>query len=215
MRRRSASRTGLAALALAVMAATATAPAQAGERDRPTCKRPHTRTLAHNRVARVFETRPARASYDSRLFGCLRSVGKAIRLDEASDDGYVSSSAYDHVRLAGRFVAWSTSYYDISCKADCPPGYDPSTDWVNVYNLRNNQTRSIALESPPTAVAVARFGAIAWTEGTGDQVELSVRDRAGTRQVAQGAIDTTSIAIAGGTLIWRQDGRRRSEPLSR
>src|SRR5215213_10128239 len=91
------------------------APAQAA-----TCKRPDTTTLAANGVARVFE-RDGSGSFDRRLYGCLRSHGRAIRLEDAYDDGYVTSYAYANVRLAGRFAAWSFETYDISCKADCPP----------------------------------------------------------------------------------------------
>jgi hypothetical protein len=179
-----------------------------------TCARPGTVTLARNAHLRVFETRAVAArDYERVLRACNRHTGRTVRLARAFDDGYVTSATYSRVRLAGRFVAWSSSYTDVSCKADCPPGYDTTTYAVHVRDIRLAKSRNRAIASRATALVVTARGAIAWTVGTAPQVELSALDSAGRRVLDSGAIDPKSLAAKASVVTWSRDGRPRSETV--
>ncbi len=95
----------LMALAVVVVALL---PGDAPAKQPPGCKRSGNRTQAKNAVARVFSA-PREIQDDPesrRLYGCLRSVGRPLALADSFDDGYVLSSVWGDVRLAGRFAAW-------------------------------------------------------------------------------------------------------------
>jgi hypothetical protein len=198
----------LIALAVISLAAMIGAPAQAAKR-KP-CTRAKTHTLAKNRVARVFERQGSGNTYDSRLFGCLRSRNRAVPLEDALDADTLAYG-YDDVTLARRFVAWSYEYTDISCKAACPEGYDPTTNEVAVRSLRRKRTRRQSIATAPVIVLVSRRGALVWTQRDGGHtVAVHLRNSKGHSVVARGVSDTSGFAIAGGTLGWKQDGRRHS-----
>jgi hypothetical protein len=121
---------------------------------------------------------------------------------------------YHHVTLARRFVAWSYEHTDISCKAACPEGYDPTFDEVSVRDLRRKRTRHQSIPTAPRAVLVSRRGALVWTLRDGSHtVAVHLRNSKGHSVVAHGVSDTTRFAITGGALTWKQDGRRHSAPV--
>jgi len=198
-------------LALAVAGlAVAAGPAMAA----PPCARPDTITLQKNRHVRVFETRAGAArDYERVLRACNRHTGHTVRLARAFDDGYVTSATYGRVRLAGRFVAWSSSYTDVSCKAACPPGYESTTFAAHVRDIRLTKSRHAALDSRATALVLTRLGAIAWTTGSGGTVELSALDSAGRRVLDTGPIDPKSVTAAAESVRWTRDGEPRSQAL--
>ena len=83
-------------------------------------------------------------------------------LYEAFDDNYVSSASYGEVKLNGRFVAFTWETNDISCKADCPPGYDPTNSGLSVFDLRRRRGRSVTPAEPTSrAFVVSRSGGLA------------------------------------------------------
>ena len=178
----------------------------------PTCKRKKTRTVQQNRSARVFRRREGEYT---RLYGCLKRRGKSIRLAEAYDDEYVMSSSYLHVRLAGRFVAWEGTSKDVSCKADCPPGYNPETTSISVYDLARRKERSFSATVLNEALVLTRRGSIAWAQraSTDLQVEVYVAEGTTAQMVDRGNVDPDSLRLRDGTVVWTKDGVERSSPI--
>lgn len=120
------------ALAVALLASLAVAgPAEA----KRACGRPGSHTVAANRQARVYEVK----NHDggNNLYGCLRSNDRRQLLARGYDDNYVSSGTYDRVKLKGHVVRWRFTATDDSCKAACPPGYNPTTTTRHVRNLKS------------------------------------------------------------------------------
>lgn len=127
--------------AAAVLALVPTGSAQAASSKR--CAMKGTETVAKNRYARIF-TRPARGADEvERLYGCLYSVNRRVWLDTSSDDGYVTSEEFSDIKLDGRFVTWRHVSTDISCKADCPPGYDGTSESTMRADLRSRKVTTI------------------------------------------------------------------------
>jgi len=163
--------------------------------------------------ARVF-TVPASRKTDvvERLYGCLSANGRKQLLAESSDDDYVTSSGYDDVQLAGRYVAWHSSATDVSCKADCPPGYNPTRDGVDVYDLRRRRTvrSSVAVGYISLSLALTQRGALAWlSTGTPGPQQLNVADRSGLRVLDTGAIPVGSLSAEISIISWMRDGVER------
>ena len=93
----------------------------------PSCAKKGSKTVRASRDARLF-TVFTRDAVDH-LYGCLRSVGRPVELAKATDD-IDAETAFDDVRLSGRYAAWRETSTDVSCKAACPPGYDGTTETV-------------------------------------------------------------------------------------
>ena len=199
-------------LALATVALVAPASGSAAKHRKP-CQRPGTHTLAHNSLARVFErTGGPQAGYDTRLFGCLRATGKRVALSDASEDVDTAQS-YGHVRLARRFVAWSFEYTDNTCKAACPPGYEPTTYAVDVRDLKRAKTRHASTSARVTAVLVSRRGALVWSQDDAKLYALYGSKK--PRLLDSGDYDEGSLALHGDKLTWTHAGAKRSTTLER
>jgi len=204
------SRAVLAALAgLAVLAVVPAAPAAAASPAKR-CTAKGAKTVAQNRYARLFTTRgdPDRDE-TGRLYGCMLSVGKRVLLARGLDDDYVYEQSFDTVRLNRRFVAWHATQYDISCKADCPPGYDPTTHWVFARDLR--APRSAARQGAAVkgdSLVVGRRGTPAWLQDAGPG---TVEVHSWTGVLDSGAIE--SLSLAGTTLFWVNAGAAKSAQL--
>ena len=141
------------------------------------CTAKGAKTVVKNKSARVFTT-PGRPGDDTidRLFGCLYSNGKRILLTESRDDEYVSSELFSQVTLGGRFVAWQYKTEDFSCKADCPPGYDPTTESVVLVDLKTRNRKGTPGEAKPGSLAVTRGGTATWLDATtGEQRSAALR----------------------------------------
>jgi hypothetical protein len=108
------------------------------------CSMKGSTTVVKNRYARVF-TRPSRGGDEvERLYGCLYSKNRRVWLDTSSDDQYVTSEEFSDVKLDGRIVTWRHVSTDISCKADCPPGYDGSSERDMRADLRTRKVTAAA-----------------------------------------------------------------------
>jgi hypothetical protein len=181
---------------------------------RKPCARPHTHTLAHNSVARVFAGPPRKGSdADKWLYGCLRSKDRKVPLDNAFDDGLTQSADFSHVVMRGSFVAWASSSTDNSCKAACPPAYEPTTYGVNVMGLRRHIGRGADLDQPAHRVLVSRHGAAVWSEGSGAERELFALEENAPRKLDAGDYSVSSIAITGDRVTWTHAGADMSSPL--
>jgi hypothetical protein len=156
---------------LAVIAVLPAASAHAASPSKHSCTAKGAKTVVKNRTTRVFTT-PGRPGEDTidRLFGCLYSNGKRILLTESRDDDYVSSELFSQVTLTGRFVAWQYKTEDFSCKADCPPGYDPTHESVVLVDLRARKRKSTPGEARPGTLAISRGGTATWLDATTGEV---------------------------------------------
>jgi hypothetical protein len=154
-----------------------------------------------------------RTSKGTKLYACRRSTGKRVLLHVAFDDDYVSSSSYRNVRLAGAFVAWAYTSTDVSCKADCPAGYNPTTAGIRVYDLRQRRSRTVSGAAPlGRALVLSRLGGIAWasTGRSGSSADIHGSVRPGDdRLIDSGNIDPRSLTIEITIISWRRDGVER------
>lgn len=154
-------------------------------------------TIAKNDTARVFKR------FDS-VYGCIWSRNRAARIDRAylDESAYVSHS-WDDVRLAGRYVAWTSSTSDVSCKADCPPGYDATALRVNVIDLRTQQKQAVAGVPAGATLRVTARGAVVWLERIGNGRREVHAWLAGEERVLDtGPIRSSSYSVRGDTLRW-------------
>jgi hypothetical protein len=187
-------RTLSAAVLSAVLPALATTSAEATH-TRGKCKQRGT-TIAKSDTARVFER-------EQTLYACLWSQNRAEAIDTAYDDDYVTSYSWYGVRLAGRYVAWSSRHTDISCKADCPPGYEETTYRVNVIDLRTQDEQSVVGVPAGTTLRVTARGAVAWLERIGGgQREVHAWYGGLERVLDTGPIKTSSYSVLGDRLRW-------------
>lgn len=209
----------MVALALLAAAAAPAAEAQAATA-KPTCKRAHSRTVAGNGLVRVFTRPGSDGSNDGTdLLACWKRSGRVRGLAFAFDDNYVTSARFDLVRARGRFVAFYAESTDISCKAACPPDYEPTRRRLNVLDVRSGRGYRVALAEPPAAerLLLSADGAIAWPRWlAANQIEVRVVDGAGERAVDGGAIHPESLSLTrGGLLGWVKDGVAHSLTLER
>lgn len=199
-------RTVTAAVVAAFILALAATSAEAAD-PRGKCKQRGT-TIAKNEVARVF-------SRGATLYSCLWSANRAEPIDTAHDDGYTLSTGWDDVRLAGRFVAWVNWESDVSCKADCPPGYDATTYRVNVIDIRSQDSDWTGGLPTGTTLRVNRRGAVAWLAslGGGGQREVHAWDADGHRVLDTGVIPKASYSLSGRRLSWANGDLQRTVTL--
>ena len=169
-------------------------------------------TIAKNDTGRVYE-REEEAEVRT-LWGCTWERNRPFVMDVAEGDGFVTSESYDNVILRGRFVAWTFVHEDISCKADCPPGYDPDSAELRVANLRTRRIRTVPGElGEGTALVVTRTGAIAWIQ-PGSPVSVRADDADGSRVLYAGDdIHGGSLSLSGSTVAWVAGGQPMSAVL--
>lgn len=196
------------AVAAVLLFAAADSPAPAATKP---CARAHSKTLVSNAHVRVFTVA---GSQGRRLYGCLRSNGRQMLLTADYDDGYVLSGSFSHVRVAGRFVAWQFAATDISCKADCPPGYQPTTYALRVRDLRRSKTVPVSGHVASQTLVLTTGGALAWAEGAAPSVSVRAFDAAGSRTLDQGDIDPASVHRSGQSVEWTSGGQLRSAALA-
>jgi len=174
------------ALALALAALVLAAPT-ADAKPKP-CSRKGSSTIVSTKSVRVYRVKNGDGNYD--LFGCLRSDGKRQRLQHGYDDMIETSGTFDRVHVAGHFVAWQFTAYDVSCKADCPPGYDATTVTLRIRDLKKRKTKNVNGEvASDGRLVLTSGGSIAWTQrGVGSDVAVNALDGAGRRQLDNGSV---------------------------
>jgi hypothetical protein len=129
----------LAVTAIAALVAFA-GPADAAKNSKP-CARKGSTTVESNKRVRVYEV--ANTDGGENLVGCLRSDNRRQVLARGYDDNFTSSGTYDRVKLRGVVVKWRFTAVDESCKAACPPGYEPTTRTSYERNLRTRKTKTV------------------------------------------------------------------------
>ena len=192
------------AAVVSVFALMMTAPAAGAA----TCDLPRSRTIADDGDGRVYKDRRHHV-----VEGCLRSVGRRVRLGRDSDDGFESYSVY-RVRLSPPFVAATIS---CGCRQQNRSGPIPR---LVVYDLRSG--RKVATVHYPdsdnfTDVVLAPDGALAWIAGRDGSYEVARLSPGGEQRVLDArttSIDPRSLVLGGdGTLYWRRAGMVVSAPL--
>jgi hypothetical protein len=193
-----------------LVALVAPAPADAaGKRARCAVKRSH--TVAKNRLVRVYSVS---RNGNRRLTGCLRATGRKLLVVREYDDGYVESGAFRDVRLAGRFVAVVFEATDVSCKAECPPGYEPTQTSVVISDVRARRDRTTLTHAQPGSLRLSKAGVAAWLAPAPTGFEVHALDGAGEPVLDSGAIDPASLALSGLRLTWTNAGVARSADLT-
>lgn len=171
---------------------------------RHSCATKGSRAVAQSQAARLFTvTRVGTA----RLYGCLTAVGRRVQLAEAGDiDDLYSSTAFEDVRLAGRYAAWYGTTTDVSCKASCPPDYQATLGRVHVFDLRRRRSvRAVRGTVDGRGLVLTDGGAVAWLSGN----RLLAADRSGGRTLDTGTIADSSLRVDGSIVSWVRDGIER------
>ena len=130
------------ALALALAALLAAVPsASAGSADR--CAQRGSGTVVLTKAVRVYsvDVRDDHAGEQARLYACLRATGRRVFVASRFDDEFVSSGSWRKVVVADGYVASTYRSQDISCKADCPPDYQPVRVQVIAVRLTTRRGR--------------------------------------------------------------------------
>jgi hypothetical protein len=170
----------LAGLAAVLM----TTPAQAAA---PSCHLPGGRTVATGRIAKLIALPTPSGSV---LYACIRRSGRKVYLD----DGYANP------RIAGRWVAWQR------------PGH-PGKWRIAVHDLRSGKERLVDGHSAGASLLLSARGTIVWAEqqDAGGNTPLYSNDVVlGGRLLDGGAVDPTSLRLAGRRVSWLSDGEPRS-----
>jgi hypothetical protein len=157
--------------AVALVALLPAGGAQAATPKAKRCTAKGAKTVVKSSSARVFTADGAGPHSDDtdiqqRLYGCLYSTGRRVLLATSWDDDYVTSGSFSSVRLNGRFVAWQFDAYDISCKAGCPPDYNPLHQSINLADLRTPREDSFVGAAKPDTLAVTKGGTATWLDAT-------------------------------------------------
>ena len=130
-----------AALALAIASLALVGASPAAQAKSKPCSRKGSHSIVSTKSVRVYRVKNSDGNYD--LFGCVRSNGRRQKLEHGYDDMIETSGTFDRVHVAGHFVAWQFTAYDVSCKAACPPGYDPTAVTLRVRDLKKRKTRDV------------------------------------------------------------------------
>lgn len=185
-------------IVIAVLTATLLVPAAADAKRRPPCSKGG-KTVDVNRAVRVFEKGP-------RLIACTKADRRRDVLARSRDDGYVTSSDYADVVLAGSFVAWSQTTTDVSCKAMCPPGYEPTRTSVTVRDIATDDERSAFVE-PIAELVLTSTGSAAWIESG----EVRALQDAGVSTLDAG--DVSALEASRTRVSWLNAGELRFATL--
>ena len=198
-----------AVIALGILALTSSSADATHSRGK--CKARGT-TIAKNDIGRVYE-REQDAEVRT-LWGCTWSQNKPFEIEIAAGDDISTFESYANVLLRGRYVAWIFNREDVSCKADCPPNYDPTTEYVRFFDMRTRDSDSEDSDAESGSLRLNTTGSIAWlTLAGGGNRDVHAWDRKGHRMLDSGPI--TRFRLRGRTLSWVNGGDlARTETLS-
>ncbi len=211
---RGRARGAAALLAIAAMvAAGATAAAGRAAGKGSSCSPPGSKVIAATAKARVFQTRLMRDTRVRATYGCLLSRKRPVRFVVPD-----FPTGYDHIRLAGRFVAYAAY-------SDCAADYcDPNN--VMLQDLRTGKLTfadgSDLEVANVTSLVLRANGSAAWIQTSYSKIGESLPGftvaKAGYGQpavvLATGTdIDPGSLALAGKTLYWTKAGVAASAML--
>jgi hypothetical protein len=208
--------TRLAAFAGVCLLAMVLFPGGAAAAKRRSCEVPRSKTYLANEAVRVFTTRERvdtslGPAVDTSLRACLRRHRRPFTIARSTAVDTAGFAEFGNVVLAGRHVALTARSCDRHGQF-CAGG-------VRVWDVR---TRRLVRSSEGTWASDLELhpnGSVAWITApltlTGPATEATVRvhDGAGERTLATGAVAADSLALAGSTLYWTEDGVARSTAL--
>src|SRR4051794_36718096 len=127
------------------------------------CSKKGSTTVRASKSVRVYKVKNGQGGQN--LYGCLRSDNKRQFIAQSYDDGSGTSTGdFRYVTLAGRFVAWEFTAFDDSCKAGCPPGYNPTSVHLSIRDLHKRKTAHANGDvAPKGRLVLTKGGSIAWT----------------------------------------------------
>ena len=220
------------ALFVVVIVATPAGDAATTRKAPARCTPGQSRLITANPQVEVYRAPGAITPYNGELrpvFGCAFGQRRVYKLGTAFqcvEPKYMNGpfcGGIDREVLAGPIVAYEQQ------ATPC----DPGCSWlVVVRDLRTGRTlrkeptgvntRFVGFREgigPTSAIVIKTDGSVAWianaqeVEGGGYQVHAS--DRAGSRLLASGTdIEPSSLALAGSTLYWMQNGKPQSATLN-
>ena len=136
----------ISALAVSLVAAAAL-PATASAKSKKPCTHSGSKTIASNSTSRVYKVDTPDGGADGmtldNVYGCWRSGDRRTLLATEYDDDFVTSGHVNRIVLGGRYVLVLFTAEDISCKADCPPDYDPTTTDLTAYDLKRRKHKRL------------------------------------------------------------------------
>jgi hypothetical protein len=159
------------------------APAQAA----PSCHLPAGRTVATGRIAKLIAI-PTPSG--SALYACIRRSGRKVYLDDG----------YSDPRVAGRWVAWQ--------RAPRPGKWR-----IAVHDLRTGKERLVDGHVAARSLLLTLRGTIVWAQqqDSAPDTPLFANDVvSGGRLLDGGAVDPTSLSLAGRRVSWVSGGEPRS-----
>jgi hypothetical protein len=152
------------------------------------------------------------------IFGCARGAGRAFYLGPFVEGGSSGSVGTSLIVLAGPVVAYGTEQN----------GQEVTHEEIWVRNLRTGRVlhhvpngerpnpHSVGL-GETAAIVVRADGAVAWTVRAGETrggIQLRSVDASGSHLLAMSpTIDPRSLALAGSTVYWTDDGKPASAQL--
>lgn len=154
------------------------------------CRVPGGHTIATGKVAKLIAVPTPRGSA---LLACIRRSGRKVALDDS----------YSDARVAGRWVAWQRSGR---------PGH-----WrIAVQDLRSGKSRLVNGHVAAHSLRLTIGGSIVWAQAqeSGTETPLYANEiTRGGRLLDGGAVDATSVRLAGRRVSWLSGGERRAAVL--
>jgi hypothetical protein len=154
------------------------------------CRVPAGRIVATGRVAKLIAVPTPNGSA---LFACIRRTGRKVALDDSFSDAHV----------AGDWVAWQRA--------------GGAGKWrIAVHNLRTGKERLVNGRVAARSLVLTTRGSIAWAQqqdAAADTPLFANEVGTGGRLLDGGAVDATSVDIAGRRVMWVSGGVERAATL--
>jgi hypothetical protein len=119
-------------------------------------------TNAANDDARVYTV--TGSDGEGTLFGCWNATGRSVTLARLFE-GVDSSGEVSQLQLSGGFVAYVYTTTDLSCRADCPPGFQPTKSRLAAANLKAGTLRVLSTAAIDAGSLKLAGSTASWTEG--------------------------------------------------
>jgi hypothetical protein len=209
-------------LALLLATSSATAVYDRHNKMPATCSSGHTRSIAADVQAQIFETPMSLAHPEFlSIYGCSYKHKRSYLLGPAPYGSPSGAGGVETEVLAGSVVA----YEEASNQSCCQHWWVVVRDLNNGHVLHRIPTGTRVTPRPLSVgigqavdIVVKRNGSVAWiVETNAEEGEYQVHavDSSGSRTLASSPeVDSTSLALAGSTLYWTQGGRPLSATLN-
>jgi hypothetical protein len=151
------------------------------------CRIPGGKTVAGGRIAKLISVPTLNGLA---LFACIRQSGRKVALD----DGFTDA------RVAGRWVAWQRAQTDRGWR-------------IAVHDLRTGKERLVIGRVAAHSLRLTTRGSVVWAQELDSSTSTPLYANevgAGGRLLDDGAVDATSVDLAGRRVSWLSGGTRRS-----